>query len=117
VPFEEIQAIFNSTEHPEMRSAVMTIIEELEQRGKAKGIEEGMEKGVQKGRVEGRVEGLTAAILKFVKLRFGPQAAEKAGVRLAATTDMATLDAIQDAVATAATWDEVEAVIARIAQE
>jgi predicted transposase YdaD len=113
VPFKEIQGIINSTQHPELRSAVMTIAEELKQQGVEEGIETGVRKGRIEGRVEGRVEGLTIAILNAVRLRFGPQAAELAETKLAAVTSVASLDSIHAAVVTAGTWDEVQATIDR----
>jgi hypothetical protein len=96
VLFEDTQRVIDFPQPAEIRSAIMTIAEEMQQRSRVE------------GRVEGRAEGLTIAILVAVRLRFGPRAAELAESHLADVTSHSSLDGILAAVVTAASWDEVE---------
>lgn len=52
---------------PQHGDALMTIAQQLEQKGIEKGMEKGMEKGIQLGREEGRSEGEREATLKIAR--------------------------------------------------
>jgi len=52
---------------PQHGDALMTIAQQLEQKGIEKGIEQGIEKGMELGRQEGRSEGQREATLKIAR--------------------------------------------------
>lgn len=86
---------------PEARELIMTIAEQLEQRGFMRGIERGIEKGIEKG----RVVALRATVQKQLQLRFGRIDASAAAHIDAADAD--ALDRYAERLLSAATIDEV----------
>jgi len=86
---------------PEAEELIMTIAEQLEQRGLQQGLQQGRQEGLQQGLQEGRL----AILRRLLELRFG-----KLDTELAARLDAAdaqALDRFTERVLTAATIDKV----------
>lgn len=90
---------------PEAEETIMTLEEQLEQRGLQKGLQRGRQEGRQEGLEEGRQEALIEAVQTLLEARFGgvdPSVAQR--LRGA---DQATLKQVLRRAASAASLDEV----------
>jgi hypothetical protein len=97
---------------PESGGGTMpTLAETWKAQGRQEGIQRGRQEGIERGRQEGRREGLISGIELALDLKFGA-----AGLALMpeirTIADVATLQAIQNAIRTAVTPEDVRAVYA-----
>jgi predicted transposase/invertase (TIGR01784 family) len=95
---------------PEAQEVAVTIAEKLRQEGRQQGIERGIEQGMDQGQRQGLLKGIRTSL----NLRFGADGLALMP-ELSAVTDTATLDAVNDAILTARTIDDIRAVCRRAA--
>jgi predicted transposase/invertase (TIGR01784 family) len=111
VNVDELKEIVETSLAKDEEGIIMTLAEQLIQKGKEEGLQQGMQRGmqqgIQQGLQEGKLEKSREAIVEVLEARFGPLPASVRG-RLSAIVDVVTLEGLLKKAATAPSLAEWE---------